>query len=58
VAVLLIGGNKTGDNRWYQTYLPVADRIYDQHLRELKAEDEKKAGDEKTKTKEEKKDEL
>ncbi len=31
-AILLIGGEKTGNDRWYQIYVPVADRIYDVHL--------------------------
>ncbi len=43
VAILLIGGDKTGDNRWYETYIPLADKVYDQHLRELEA-DKKKGG--------------
>ena len=34
-AILLIGGNKTGDNRWYDVFVPVADRLYDEHLVEL-----------------------
>jgi hypothetical protein len=34
-AILLIGGEKTGDNRWYDVFVPVADRLYDEHLREL-----------------------
>ena len=37
-AILLIGGDKTGDDRWYDTYVPIADRIYDEHLAELKRE--------------------
>jgi len=37
-AILLIGGNKTGDSRWYEKQVPVADRLYDQHLQELKKE--------------------
>jgi hypothetical protein len=37
-AILLIGGNKTGNDRWYEQYVPVADRLYDQHLKELKKE--------------------
>jgi hypothetical protein len=44
VAVLLIGGDKTGNNRWYETYVPLADKIYTQHLRELEGEEEKKKG--------------
>src|SRR4051812_24251766 len=35
-AILLIGGNKGGDGRWYETHVPVADRLYDQHLKSLK----------------------
>jgi DNA-binding transcriptional regulator YiaG len=27
-AVLLIGGTKPGDNRWYETFVPAADRLY------------------------------
>jgi hypothetical protein len=41
-AMLLIGGDKTGDNRFYETMVPWADAIYDQHLKELANEAEKK----------------
>jgi hypothetical protein len=34
-ALLLIGGDKTGNDRWYETFIPVADRLYDRHLKEL-----------------------
>lgn len=34
-AILLVGGDKTGDDRWYQINVPIADRLYNQHLREL-----------------------
>jgi len=34
-AILLIGGNKTGDDDFYERMVPQADRIYDQHLEEL-----------------------
>jgi len=44
VAILLIGGDKTGDDRWYEAHVPLADKIYDQHLRELKAEKDKDKG--------------
>lgn len=37
-AILLIGGDKTGNNRWYQQFVPVADDLYDQHLEELESE--------------------
>ena len=34
-AILLIGGDKTGDERWYEVQVPVADRLYDEHLQQL-----------------------
>lgn len=37
-AILLIGGDKTGDKRWYETHVPIADRLYDEHLEQLKNE--------------------
>lgn len=38
IAILLIGGEKTGDNRWYDTHVPIADRLYDEHLEQLQRE--------------------
>ena len=38
MAVLLIGGDKTGNDRFYETFVPVADRLYDDHLEELRKE--------------------
>ena len=32
VALLLIGGCKIGNNRWYEEYLALADKLYDEHL--------------------------
>jgi len=37
-ALLLIGGDKTGNDRWYEEFVPKADSIYDQHLKELNKE--------------------
>ena len=37
-AILLIGGDKTGNDRFYEEYVPVADRLYDVHLEELAKE--------------------
>src|SRR5580700_11511311 len=37
-AMLLIGGDKTGNDRWYAEFVPIADSIYDRHLRELENE--------------------
>src|SRR6267142_4729650 len=43
-AILLIGGDKTGNDRWYETYVPVADRLYADHLKQLKKEKRTKNG--------------
>ena len=37
-AILLIGGDKTGDDRFYAVFVPIADDLYDEHLAELKRE--------------------
>lgn len=37
-AILLIGGDKTGDGRFYERLIPIADELYDVHLQELKRE--------------------
>lgn len=37
-AILLLGGDKTGDDRWYEKNVPYADRIYEQYLKELEEE--------------------
>lgn len=33
--VLLVGGDKTGNPRWYEEFVPKAEAIYEQHLREI-----------------------
>lgn len=38
VALLLIGGDKTGNDRWYAEFVPRADTLYDNHLRDLERE--------------------
>ncbi len=45
-AILLIGGEKTGDDRWYETFVPLADRLYDEHLSQLRQEGERTDGEE------------
>ena len=40
MAILLIGGDKTGDDRWYEVHVPIADRLYDEHLVQLRREGE------------------
>jgi hypothetical protein len=38
-AILLLGGNKTGDDRRYEKNIPVAERLYQKHLLILKTEE-------------------
>ncbi len=38
VAILLLGGNKTGDDRWYDENIPQAEKIYADYLDALKDE--------------------
>jgi hypothetical protein len=35
---LLIGGDKTGNDRWYEENVSIADRLYDEHLETLRRE--------------------
>lgn len=37
-AILLIGADKTGQDRWYEGHVPLAEKIYSRYLRELKRE--------------------
>lgn len=39
-AVLLLGGSKGGDGRWYAVHVPRADRLHDQHLAALRLEED------------------
>lgn len=41
-AIILIGGDKTGDNRFYDVFIPVADKLYDEHLNEISGESPKR----------------
>src|SRR5438034_4127452 len=34
-AILLIGGDKTGDPKWYERFVPVADDLFDRHLKDI-----------------------
>jgi hypothetical protein len=44
VALLVIGGDKTGDDRWYDMLVPIADRLYDDHVEQLRKEGWRKNG--------------
>ncbi|MFO7641919.1 MAG: benzoate transporter [Candidatus Competibacteraceae bacterium] len=37
-ALLLVGGKKAGDDHWCDTFVPLADQRYDEHLETLKKE--------------------
>jgi hypothetical protein len=37
-AILLLGGDKTGNSRWYDESIPRADALYEEHLAQLKRE--------------------
>lgn len=37
-AILLIGGDKTGDKRFYDRMVPVADDLYDTYMQEIRKE--------------------
>ena len=45
VALLLLGGDKTGNDRWYEKNAPLADQIYTSYLAEM--EEESNAKDDK-----------
>lgn len=34
-AILLVAGDKTGDGRWYETNVPIADRLFESHLQTI-----------------------
>jgi hypothetical protein len=38
-SILLIGGDKTGNDRWYVQNISIADKLYDEHLQALGKED-------------------
>ena len=37
-AILLVAGDKTGDDRWYEINVPIADRLFDRHLQAIEKE--------------------
>jgi hypothetical protein len=44
-AILLIGGDKTGDPGWYDQFVPIADALFDKHLEEIERARKKKETD-------------
>jgi hypothetical protein len=37
-AILLIGGDKTGDDRFYERMVPIADKLYEVYIDEIRKE--------------------
>ena len=37
-AILLVVGDKTSDDRWYETNVPIACRLFERHLQAIKKE--------------------
>ena len=40
MAILLLGGDITGNDRWYDENIPIADRLYDEHLDAIAKEEQ------------------
>jgi len=38
-AILLVAGDKTGDDRWYEINVPLADRLFERHLQIIEKEE-------------------
>jgi len=41
-AILLIGGDKTGNPKWYEEYVPIADQLFDDHLKQIERDEKKR----------------
>jgi hypothetical protein len=41
-ALLLLGGDKTDDPTWYDRFVPIADDLFDGHLKQLEDEEKRK----------------
>lgn len=44
MAILLLGGDKTGNDRWYVENVPLADKLYDEHLEAIEKEAKSEKG--------------
>ena len=42
MAILLIGGDKTGNPKWYEEYVPIADQLFDDHLKQIERDEKKR----------------
>ncbi len=45
--VILLGGDKQGDKRWYETNIPIAETRFNEHIERQRKEDEERARKEK-----------
>lgn len=52
-ALLLLGGDKTEDPNWYDRFVPIADALFDEHLRVVEEERRRKEQEERQKKKQE-----
>ncbi len=41
-SILLVGGSKQNDKRWYEKNIPIADKRFSQHLAEMEGQNEHK----------------
>jgi DNA-binding transcriptional regulator YiaG len=48
-AVIILAGSKQGDKRWYDTNIPIAEKLFAEHLEKQRKADEEKAHKEKGK---------
>lgn len=46
-AVIILGGSKQGDKRWYEDHIPLAEKLYQRHLERQRTADEEAARKEK-----------
>jgi hypothetical protein len=42
-AVIILAGNKQGDKRWYTTNIPIAEKLFNEHLEKQRKADEEQA---------------
>jgi hypothetical protein len=48
-AVIILGGSKQGDKRWYEEHIPIAETLFFEHLERQQKADEEQARKEKKK---------
>lgn len=48
-AVIILGGSKQGDKRWYEDQIPIAEKLFSEHLEKQRKADEEAARKEKEK---------